>query len=126
MKSFWIPCLVLLSLFLLLSTNTIYLGSFIAPLQEQLEEAGDLVKNGNWEKALALTRDIHERWHNHSTYLHITLRHADLDSIYVLLEEVLAYLENQKIGEYSAVNATLISQLGLLYGMEELTLQNVL
>ena len=126
MKSLWIPCTILITLFLLLHGNSLYLHQLATPLQSQLEEAKQCVKDGDWETATKITRQVHDTWHNHAAYLHTPLRHSDIDTIYVLLEEVLAYLENQKIGEYSAANATLISQLGLLYEMEQLSLQNIL
>ena len=126
MKALWIPCIILVTLLFVLYANSLYLHRLIAPLQENLEEAALCVAVGDWENAAEMTSAVYSTWHDHAAYLHVTLRHSDIDSIYVLLEETLAYLNTEKIGEYAAANATLISQLGLLYEMEQLSLQNIL
>lgn len=126
MKPFWISCAVLVSLFIILQVNVRYLNNFIEPLHEQLQEASDLVKQDDWDAAYQLTQQVHDTWHGKELYLHVTLKHSDIDHIYVLLEEVLAYLENRKIGEYDASNQTLISELQLLCEMERMSLQNIL
>jgi hypothetical protein len=43
-----------------------------------------------------------------------------------MIDEAIAYLETQKIGDYAAVNQGLINQLTLLYEMEIPTLTNIL
>lgn len=126
MKPFWISCMILIAMATLLLFNAQHLKKLIEPMQEQLTEAGEYAKNGDWEKAKQITNQVHETWHTKRMYLHVTLPHSNIDQIYMLMDEALAYLENQKIGEYSAVNQTLISQLDLLYGMEALTMNNIL
>ena len=126
MKALWIPCIILVTLFFLLYANSLYLHRLIEPLQEQLEEAGYCVERGDWSAAQEITAAVHSTWHSHAAYLHVTLRHGDIDSIYILLEEARAYLQTEKRGEYTAANAALIGQFGLLYEMEQLSLQNIL
>ena len=115
-----------MGLFFLLQWNAHYLKEYIAPLHDKLIEAEECVKQDNWEKAQELTQEVHEAWKEKHFYLHITLRHADIDQVFILVDQATAYLEHKKIGEYSAVNRALIGQMDLLIEMEGLALRNVL
>ena len=93
-----------------------------------LTEAQELVEREDWEGAARLTRQAKERWMECEGYLHITLRHADTDAIQISMDEALAFLEGgeKQPAEYAAVNARLITQLGLLVEAELPTLTNLL
>ena len=93
-----------------------------------LTQAQELVEQEDWEGAARLTRQAKERWMEYEGYLHITLRHADTDAIQVSMDEALAFLEGgeKQPAEYAAVNARLITQLGLLVEAELPTLTNLL
>lgn len=126
MKPFWISSMILAAMFVLLLLNAQHLQVMIEPLQEELTQAGEHAKTGDWDTALQMTREVHDTWNSKKMYLHITLPHSNIDQIFMLLEEATSYLEHKKIGEYSAANQRLISQLDLLYEMETLTLTNIL
>ena len=93
-----------------------------------LTQAQELVEQEDWEGAARLTRQAKERWMEWESYLHITLRHADTDAIQVSMDEALAFLEGgeKQPAEYAAVNARLLTQLGLLVEAELPTLTNLL
>lgn len=126
MKPFWISCIVLVGLFFLLQWNVNYLKEFIVPLHDKLTLAEACVKRDDWETAEELTKEVHEAWKEKQSYLYVTMRHADIDQVFILVEQATAYLEHKKIGEYAAVNRALIGQLDLLIEMEGLSLWNVL
>ena len=93
-----------------------------------LTEAQELVEQEDWEGAARLTRQAKERWMEYEGYLHITLRHADTDAIQISMDEALAFLEGgeKQPAEYAAVNARLLTQLGLLVEAELPLLTNLL
>ncbi|MDE6589019.1 MAG: DUF4363 family protein, partial [Oscillospiraceae bacterium] len=64
----------------------------------------------------------------HEGYLHITLRHTDIDAILVSFDEALAFLQGDEHqpAEYAAVNARLITQLELLIEAALPTITNLL
>jgi hypothetical protein len=126
MKPFWISSIILTSMIALTLYNTQHLKEVIQPLEGQLIQAADYAKAEDWDRALQLTQKVHNAWEGHKTYLHVTLPHSNIDQIYMLLEEALAYLEYKEIGEYLAANKNLISQMDMLYDMESLTLTNIL
>ncbi len=126
MKPFWISCIVLVGLFGLIQWNVHYLKEFITPLHDKLTLAEECVEQDDWETAQELTQEVHDAWKEKQFYLHVTMRHADLDQVFVLVEQATAYLEHKKAGEYAAVNRALIGQLDLLIEMEGFALQNVL
>ncbi|MBD5084489.1 MAG: DUF4363 family protein [Clostridiales bacterium] len=119
----------LIALLAVLSSLHIWqLNRIIGQLTGLLTEAQELVEQEDWEGAARLTRQAKERWMEYEGYLHITLRHADTDAIQVSMDEALAFLEGgeKQPAEYAAVNARLLTQLGLLVEAELPTLTNLL
>jgi len=126
LRPLWVSCIILVGLFFVLQWNVQYLEAFVNPLHDKLLEAEACVEEDDWETAMQLTKEVHETWKGKQFYLHVTLRHSDIDQVTVLLEQAMAYIEHKKIGEYAAVNKAIIGQMELLIEMESLTLRNVL
>ncbi len=126
MKPFWISSLLLIAMVVTLNLHTNHLQSLLQPLQEELQTAQEQARAEDWEGAIQGTKRVREVLDRENLYLHITLSHAELDQLHLLLEENLAYLEHQKIGEYQASNQNLMHRLGLVYEMEWFSLQNLL
>lgn len=105
-----------------------HLNDFTGQLAGLLTQAQEQADQGNWEEAARLTRQAQDRWMEHESYLHITLRHADTDAIQISMDEALAFLEGdeRQPAEYAAVNARLLGQLRLLAEAELPTLTNLL
>ena len=105
-----------------------HLNGFTTQLTAQLAQAQELAATDDWEGAARLTRQAKERWVGHEGYLHITLRHTDIDAILISMDEALAFLEGseKQSAEYAAVNARLLTQLELLVEAELPTLTNLL
>lgn len=112
----------------LCTVHTVYLSRFTRELTGLLAQAQEQVEGENWEEAARLTRQAKGRWLEREGYLHTTLRHADIDAILISFDEALAFLEagERQSAEYAAVNARLITQIGLLLESELPTLTNVL
>lgn len=126
MKRLWISSAILVLICCATLANTAYLSSFTQELTDLLAQAEVQGEAGNWEEAMALTRSARERWDSHNTYLHITLRHADIDNVYLFFLQVEQFLDCQEGGEYSAANAALIGHLTLLQEQELPSLKNIL
>ena len=126
MKRLWISLAILAVICCVTLVNTHYLSSFTLGLTNLLIQAETEGEAGNWEKAMVLTQQARQNWETHSTYLHTTLRHADIDAVYLTFLQVEEFLECQEGGEYSAANAALIGHLTLLREQEELSIKNIL
>lgn len=126
MKPFWISSLLLLAMIVTLSLHTNHLQDLLQPLQEELQAAEEKARVGEWDEAVQITQRVRTALEQENLYLHITLPHAELDQLHLLIEENLAYLAHEKIGEYQASNQHLIHRLALVYEMEWFTLQNLL
>lgn len=128
MRRLYVPLGLLLLLAALCTVHTVYLGRFTGELADLLSQAQEQVAGQNWEEADRLTRQAKEIWLQHEGYLHTTLRHTDIDAILVSFDEALAFLRagERQSAEYAAVNARLITQIGLLLEAELPTLTNVL
>lgn len=123
---------VSLGLIILLSVSSglhvWHLSRFTGQLCQLLTQAQQQAELENWQQAARLTRQAKERWMAHDGYLHTTLRHTEIDAILISMDEALAFLEaeERQSAEYAAVNARLLTQLGLLLEAELPTLTNLL
>lgn len=128
MKRLYIALGLVALLAVLCTVHTVYLGQLTADLSGLLAQAQEQVDRGDWAGADRLTRQSKEIWVEHEGYLHTTLRHTDIDAILVSFDEALAFLRagERQSAEYAAVNARLITQIGLLLESELPTLTNLL
>ncbi len=128
MKRLYIALGLVALLAVLCTVHTVYLGQLTADLSGLLAQAQEQVERGDWAGADRLTRQSKEIWVEHEGYLHTTLRHTDIDAILVSFDEALAFLRagERQSAEYAAVNARLITQIGLLLESELPTLTNLL
>lgn len=127
MRRFWASLAVLFALFCLTLYNSYYLDNYTQKLTQLLNEAEACVTLDDWDAAADKTEAALDRWNSHETYLHMVLQHRDTDEVLLSFQEVRQLIAHQEHGgEYSAVNARLITQIGLLSEMEELNLKNIL
>ncbi len=128
MKRLYIALGLVALLAVMCTVHTVYLGRLTADLSGLLAQAQEQVERGDWAGADRLTRQSKEIWVEHEGYLHTTLRHTDIDAILVSFDEALAFLRagERQSAEYAAVNARLITQIGLLLESELPTLTNLL
>ncbi len=128
MKRLYISAALIILIGALSGVHIWLLGRFTGELAELLTQAQAQVELEDWEQAARLTRQAKERWVDHEGYLHITLRHGDMDAVLISMDEALAFLEGgeRQPSEYAAVNARLLTQLALLVEAELPTLSNLL
>lgn len=126
MKRIWIALTLLILVLASALGNSYYVFRFTNDTVDLLSEAETMADTERWDRAEELTEFARHGWADHETYLHVFLRHSDVDSIEVCFEEVLAFLRRREIGEYSAANARLIQELKLLANGEHLSLGNIL
>ena len=96
MRRLWIAVAFLAAVFAATLVNSHYLKTFSTELTSLLTQAESLAERGEWSEAESLT------------------------------QQALAFIRCEEGGEYSAANARLVSQIELLYEMEEFSLKNLL
>ena len=128
MKRFYVSLGLIVLLAVLSGVHTVYLDRFTGELTKLLAQAQEQVEREDWESATRFTSQAKEQWTAHDGYLHITLRHADVDAILVSFDEALAFLQadEHQSAEYAAVNARLLTQIALLLEAEMPTITNLL
>ncbi len=127
MRRLFISLALLASLFCLTMYNSRYLDSYTKELTTLLKQAELCAADGDWDAAADKTEAALDKWKKHETYLHMVQQHRDTDAILLSFKEVQQLIVHQEDGgEYSAANARLITQIGLLYEMEQLNLKNLL
>lgn len=127
MKRLYVSLGLVALLAALCGLHNLHLFRFTTQLTSLLDQAQAQVEQENWEQAARLTRQAQSKWIDHEGYLHVTLRHADIDAVLVSFHEVLAFLDagERQSAEYAAANARLITQIGLLFEAELPTLTNI-
>ena len=128
MKRLCVSLSLIAVLAVLCGVHTVCLSRFTGELTGLLTQAQEQAERGDWANAARLTQQAREQWVDNDGYLHITLRHADIDAILVSFDEALAFLQGNEHqpAEYAAVNAKLLTQLALLLEAELPTLTNIL
>lgn len=126
MKRLWIAVGILFVIFAATLYNAHYLDRLTSELADILDRAEARAEADDWDSSRKLTEQAEQYWDDHTLYLHISLRHSDIDGIETGFEEVREYLQLEERGEYSAANARLVAQIGLLYEAEQLSIKNVL
>lgn len=117
---------LLLALFGLTLAHSRYIQVSMDDYVSRLSAARELADRGAWDAAERLTRQVWQDWQRRDTVFHSLLRHSEIDQIHVSMYEVLEALALADPELYNPANTRLITQLSLLAGMEQLTLQNVL
>jgi len=107
--------------------HVIHLEKLTGTLIAQVRQTEDLVTAQRWNEAAQLLSEAQREWETHAFYLHVTLRHTEIDGIRACLYEVQSYLSSQEDeAECLAVSARLINQLELLLEAELPTIKNLL
>ena len=126
MHRLWISVAVLIALFCATLYNTHYMHGYTDELISLLTEAENSADQGDWEAAAKKTDAALERWHGNEGYLHVVLQHRDTDEILLNFQEVRQLIAHREDGgEYAAANAKLITRIGLLHEMEQLSWKNL-
>lgn len=127
MRRLWVSVTVLILLFCLTMYNSRYLDDYTKELTTLLRQAELCAADGDWDAAADKTEAALDSWKNQETYLHMVLQHRDTDEVLLAFQEVQQLISHQEDGgEYSASNARLITQIELLYEMEQLNWKNLI
>lgn len=127
MRRLWVCVAVLAALVCATLCNTWYLGRYTGELIDLLTQAEACASQGDWDAAGEKTEAALERWKSREVYLHMVLQHRDTDEILLDFQQVLQLIvHREQGGEYAAVNARLITRIGLLYEMEQLNWKNLM
>ena len=127
MRRLCIAGLLILLLAGLATLHVSHLKAFTEDLIGQLESVETSIRRSDWSDADGIIDQIFNQWEDKAFYLHITLRHTDIDAIRESLREAKAYLDSREDqAECLAVTAKLINQLELLLEAELPTIKNLL
>lgn len=126
MKRLWIAAGLLLMVFAAALVNAKVLHRMTCDLSGLLAQAETSAGAGDWEAAESAAVRARQHWDAHSLYLHIVLRHSDIDCVDTGFGETLAFLRRRESEEYFAASARLAAQIRLIDEAERLSLENVL
>ena len=127
MRRLWAAAALIAVLAGLSALHVMALGRVTGRITGQLERARQTLIQEDWDQAQGLIEDAYQAWEDSDFYLHITLRHTDIDAVRSSFHEALAYLSSREdSGECAAVCARLVNQLELILEGELPTLKNLL
>lgn len=125
MRHLWTAVGILCGLILLLEVNTACLNRLTLPLASSVRLASTAAREGDWETAMARSEAAEAAWDACETYLYLVQHHSRVSEIAVLLDESLERLESRDLGEYTATNARILSQLTAICRSEALSAENL-
>ena len=126
MRRVWAAAALLLLLITAALWNAGALTRLAGQLTQDLSLTEQAVQADDWDKAAQLAGQALDRWDRHGFYLHITLRHGDLQDIQLELSRLQECVELQYADQCAASVSRLAAQLNQLSRSEQLTLRNVL
>lgn len=127
MKRLWISFGLIFLLILLAFFHVRELKSYTGNLERQLELVQRHLSRNDWINASPLLRDAYSQWEDKAFYLHITLRHEDIDQIRTSFREAMAFLDTREdSAECCSILERLRNQLELLLESELPSIKNLL
>ena len=88
MKRAWIAGSILVLLCALSIWSSLCLGRFTENIISSLEQAQSMAVKDNWQEAARVTSNAERRFREKYFYLHVTLRHSDIDAVEATFREV--------------------------------------
>lgn len=125
MSRLWVSTVILAGMVLLLGLNSHYLTKITASLSDELVLASEAAESEDWDKAREYSRAVQEGWERNMPYLRLVQSHASINEIATLLDESMARLNSQDLGEYTATNARVLRHIAALCELERLSLGNL-
>lgn len=127
MKRLCLAAAVLAALCAAAVFNVMHITRLAGQITGELSQAQTCAQSGDWDRAAELTGRAEQTFQDQAFYLHITLRHSDIDTVETAFREVGQLIAHrERLGEYAAANARLIAQVRLLAESEAFTLKNIL
>lgn len=126
MKSFLPPILLLAALLCFSLLNCAAIVRDTDRWSAQLEQADTLAKSEDWASAEAALADSYADWNACQTFLHIVMKHEEVDGAESMYRQAFAFAETEELSEFRAEVAELRNQFRLLAEMERISIKNVL
>ena len=126
MKSCRLPCLVLALLLGACLGNSAWLSARCGQWREGLDHIDRCARAEDWEEAAGALEDLYGDWLQVQTWLHITMKHEELDEAEALFCRALVLAEEEDSVEFRAHVAELTAALQVLCEMQQTRVENVL
>lgn len=126
MKRLYVALAILAAVFAATLCNAYFLNHLTSGITSCLDQAEERARDGDWRGAAELTEQANRLWESHTLYLHISLRHNDIDDVETNLHEVWEYLRAEDSSSYAAANARLSATISMIYEAEQLSIKNIL
>ena len=125
MRQFWVSIVILAGMIFLLGINSRHLTETTESLTDHLVQVSEAANQGDWSKAEKLSQTVRDGWRTKMPYLRLVQSHASINEIAILLDEAMARLNSQDLGEYTATNARILRNLEALCDLERLSVENL-
>lgn len=93
---------------------------------EEVQQADSLAQENDWAGAETALKRGYKDWKHSQTYLHIVIRHEELNNAESMYLRAEAFAKTRELSEFRAELAGLRNQLQLLAEMERISIKNVL
>ena len=125
-RFFWIPFLLLLTLFTATLVNAAVAGDLVENWCASLDDLQRSSQTEDWPAERDSLDALHKGWDARSAYFHIVLQHDVLNDVEALLAKADIFAAEQDEEELRACIAELRSQLLVLSEIQEISIKNIL
>lgn len=125
-RFFWIPFLLLLTLFTATLVNAAVAGDLVENWCASLDDLQRSAQTEDWPTVRDSLAALHESWDARTAYFHIVLQHDVLNDVEALLAKADIFAVEQDEEELRACIAELRSQLLVLSEIQKISVKNIL
>lgn len=125
MKAFLPSLLILAAIVSAAALNCGIIARKTVLWDEKISQSEVQAQAGDWSSAEKLLKKMQKSWENSRTYLRITIRHEELDSVETLCSRAAVAADQRERADFLGETAELRSRLRLLSEMEQFKLGSI-
>ena len=126
MKYIFPPLAVLFLILAFSIGNAVAVTALTETWQSQITQANDFARQELWGDAEECMKKSHRDWTSRQRYLHIVLKHENIDDAQMMYHRAIAFARQKESEEFFAETAELSALLTILAESEQFSVNNLL
>ena len=121
MKKELFTAFLLIGIFAACLANVSYIGKLTDEINKLICQSQELAAEGNWQASAEAAEESVRVWHEHDAYIHIVLKHADIDSATDAIYDLLAEVYSHSAGNVDGTALRAHYHFECIYNMERIS-----
>ena len=116
---------VLVLIFAASLLNIHYLNRLSGEIITLIEEADGYISQEDWKNAQATAAKAHEKWESRGAYIHIVIRHSEIESVVNALSALIKEIYSEDEGAARGAARAAAERMASVSSVERLRLRNI-